>query len=329
MLECVGSTPCCSSVLAAIEAAYDIPAGLECELLQAHLDATYLLRDEVGRYVVRLYNARWWGASEVTGEVELLRHLVRAGVCVAEPLARRDGQWVTTAVAPEGERQLVVTRFLNGEAVLPSRDARQFGELAGKVHQATEGYEFTVPRRELTFEALLRDSFDVLISNPRETKEQREYLEGLRERVTRRAIQLGVQEFRNGICHGDLNFSNAVRLRDGRLALFDFEMSAWGLLAYDVAVFRWTQKVVNAPEQAWQDFLKGHRLRNPLSDAEYAAADLLAVVRHAYLLGHWTRRSQLELMGTAWRRPPRMARMDALRKLDAEAFGTEYVEPKR
>lgn len=329
MLECVDSTPSCSSVLVTLQEAYDIPAALECELLQHHLDATYLLHDEVGRYVVRLYNARWWTAAEVAGEVDLLRHLIGAGVSVAEPVVRRDGQWITTVLAPEGERQLVVQKFLGGEAVLPSRDARQFGELAGSMHRASEGYDFAVPRRALTFEGLLRDSFDVLISNPGETEEQREYLEGLRERVTEQASHLGVRDFREGVCHGDLNFSNAVRQRDGRLALFDFEMCAWGLLAYDVAVFRWTQKVINAPEQTWLDFVEGYRRHHPLSDAEFAAADLLAVVRHAYLLGHKTKRTQIESMGTAWRRPPRMARMDTLRKLDAEAFGVEYVEPKR
>jgi Ser/Thr protein kinase RdoA (MazF antagonist) len=96
--------------------------------------------------------------------------------------------------------------------------------------------------------------------------------------VRERAVELEVSSFRSGFCHGDLNFSNALREADGEIALYDFEACGYGLLAYDLAVFRWTQQAVGAPEQAWREFVDGYRALCELPD--------------------WLRRLDAQLFGT-------------------------------
>lgn len=330
VLECVDSTVAPSAVLAVVREIYGAGAAATCELLQHHLDATYLLSDAEGSRILRLFNARWWSRAEVEGEVAVLQHLGQHGPRVAVPVARRDGGLVTSVAAPEGERQLLVYPYLPGEALAPSRDALELGQVVGRMHRALEGFRLVHPRRELTLQGLLTDTFDATLSQLSSAagaplsaaQENGSYLQALKERVLERAESVGLASFRQGICHGDLNFSNAVRQADGEIALFDFESCGPGLLAYDLAVFRWNQWLFGAREQLWQDFIAGYRRTNTLPERELQGIDLLVLLRQAYLVGHDARRSLIGSLGTRWRRVRRTQKLDALRQLDAELFGT-------
>jgi Ser/Thr protein kinase RdoA (MazF antagonist) len=321
-LECVDSTIAPSAVLAVAREAYGAGALASCELLQHHLDSTYLISDVDSSLIVRLFNARWWTPEEVAGEVAVLRHLELRGVRIAAPLQRRDGAWVTTVQAPEGQRQLLAYRYLEGEALIPSRDAAKLGETVGKMHWALEDCVLLHPRRGLTLHGLMQDTFDVLISQLSKEDEHRRYLEELRARVLSRAESVGLASFREGLCHGDLNFSNAIRQADGEVALYDFEACGFGVLAYDLGVFRWSQQLLGAPEQIWLDFLEGYRRTNELPARELVAIELLVLLRQAYMLGHDARRSSIGSLGTRWRRARRTQKLDVLRQLDAQLFGT-------
>lgn len=323
-LDCVDSTIAPAAVLAVARDTYGASDAATCELLQHHLDATYLISDAGASRIVRLFNARWWTREEIDGEVLVLRHLARRGIRVAAPVARRDGAWLTTVQAPEGPRQLVAYHYLDGEALIPSRDAVRLGEAVGSMHRALEDCQLVHPRRELTLRGFLRDSFEATIAQLSTENEHRRYLEGLRGRVLSRAESVGLASFREGLCHGDVNFSNALRQADGQMALFDFEGCGVGILAYDLAVFRWNQRLFAAPEQIWLDFIDGYRHRNELPDCELAGIDLLVLLRQVHMLGHDARRTSIESLGTRWRRVHRTQKMDALRQLDAQLFGTPF-----
>ncbi len=286
----------------------------------------YEVSDSSQRFLVRLYNSRWWSLEDVEGELEVLGYLDGRGIRVAAPVRRKDGGWVTTVQAPEGTRLLVVYRYLEGEALVPSRDARPFGQLVGHMHLELEGFAPKHRRPELTFEALMRDSFEVVITLLSENNDNRRYLESLRLRVQTQAAELELSTFRSGFCHGDLNFSNALRLADGEIALYDFAGCGPGLLAYDLAVFRWTQQAVGAPDHTWRDFVEGYRAVCELPERELAAMDLLVLLRQAYMLGHDARRTQSGSLGTRWRRVLRTPKVDWLRQLDAQLFGTEVEQ---
>jgi Ser/Thr protein kinase RdoA (MazF antagonist) len=322
-MECVDSTIAPSAILAVAREVYDVGASATCELLQHHLDATYLVSDPGKSRIVRLFNSRWWTREEVEGEVTVLRHLELRGVRIGAPVPRRDGSWVTTVQAPEGKRQLVAYQHLEGDALVPSRDAIRLGESVGKMHRALEDCVLVHPRRELTLGGLMKDTFDATVSQLSEEHEHRRYLEDLKERVLSRAERVGLSSFREGVCHGDLNFSNAIRQADGEIALYDFDGCGVGILAYDLGVFRWNQWLFEAPEEIWLDFVKGYRRTNELPEQELAGIDLLVLLRQAYMVGHDARRTRIESLGTRWRRVRRTQKMDALRQLDAQLFGIQ------
>jgi Ser/Thr protein kinase RdoA (MazF antagonist) len=117
-----------------------------------------------------------------------------------------------------------------------------------------------------------------------------------------------------------------VRQFNGQTGLFDFESCGTGMLAYDLAVFRWSPQLVGAPEHAWQDFLHGYRKCDEPPERELAGMDMLVLLRQLYLLGHDARRTRIETMGKRWCRARRTPQIDALRRLDARVFGTSSVQ---
>lgn len=325
-LTCVDSTVAPNALLNSLRSIYGIDEFFTCELIQRHLDAVYLLSGDTGRLIARLYNARWWSREEVEGEVVVLRHLQARKVRVAAPLQRRDGAWVSTIQAPEGERQLLVYEYLDGEGLIPSRDAGRFGKFVGRMHRALADCVLVQRRHEFTVRRLTEDVFDTIVDQLSDQSELRAYLEDLRARVLARARDVGLAAFRQGLCHGDLNFSNAVRQSDGAIGLYDFESCGTGILAYDLAVFRWTQQLVGAPEQTWSEFVEGYRSCNELPERELAGMDLLVLLRQLCMLEHDARRTRIESLGTRWCRVRRSPQVDALHRLDAHVFGIQVEQ---
>lgn len=139
--------------------AYALEGPGACELIQHNLDAVYLVSGSENLYVVRLFNARWWCREEVEEEVGILRHLNARGIRAAAPVQRKDGGWVSTVHAPEGERQLLVYEYLEGEGLIPSRDAGKLGELVGRMHRALEDCVIPRRRQELTLRGLMENTF--------------------------------------------------------------------------------------------------------------------------------------------------------------------------
>jgi Ser/Thr protein kinase RdoA (MazF antagonist) len=325
-LQCVDSTVAPSALLSAIRQVYRVGDFATCELIQRNLDATYLVSDNSTRLIARLFNARWWSRAEIEAEIKVLRHLKATRVRAAFPVQRQDGGWASTIQAPEGERQLVVYEYLDGDALVPSRDARGYGEVVGRMHAALADCVLEHNRRELTCRRLANDAFDPIIAQLNAGSEHRDYLDALRARVLARAEDIGLSSFREGLCHGDLNFSNAVRLSDGQIGLYDFESCGPGMLAYDLAVFRWAQQLVGAPDQAWHDFIDGYRTCYELPDRELEAMGLLVLLRQLHMLEHDARRTQIESLGGRWRRARWTPQFDGLRRLDAQLFGTDSLQ---
>lgn len=316
--ECVDSTPSPAALAAVLASRYDLGESLACELIQQNLDASYLWMTPRGQYIARVHNSRWWSMGEVEYEMAVLAHLAGRGLRVPRPLLTRDGAPLTALQAPEGPRQLTVVEYLSGRDFAPYRDARDYGTLVARVHAEMVDFDSEHAKRGPTLENLLEDAFEPVLEQTHRGGELHDYFASLKERIRLRADHLGIPQFPRCFCHGDLNFANCVRGDDGSVGVFDFECCGLGLRAYDLAVFRWTQKLVGIDDDIWKSFVQGY---GAVSEHELAAIDLLALLRQAWMIGHDARRTALQLLGTSWCRLDRPRNYDNLKRLDADVFG--------
>jgi hypothetical protein len=69
---------------------------------------------------------------------------------------------------------------------------------------------------------------------------------------------------------------------------FDFDESAPGYLAYDVAVFLWSCIIFDRKDHPfWHAFIEGYRSNRELPHADFEAAHLFVPIRHIWLMGEW------------------------------------------
>lgn len=88
---------------------------MSCHLLQRGLNDVYLVSSTSGeRYVFRLSHHRARGSADVKSETNVLIHAPKLGVPVATPIPTIGGELFLHAYAPEGRREGVLFRAIEG-----------------------------------------------------------------------------------------------------------------------------------------------------------------------------------------------------------------------
>lgn len=275
---------------------YDLPEPVICTLVSVSLNDTYRVEaGEAGEVVayLRIGRAAARTLADVDIELAVVRALGRAGLPVAPPLVRRDGEYVGELAAPEGARPAA----LIGEA--PGADAREitpeqsraYGRLAARVHHASDtippqGFRpldsTTLVARPL---AAIRDRMTWLHAD----RDELAYLETIAARVAGQMAALPRTTPAWGFCHGDFHPGNVRFDAAGSPTLFDFDCCGAGWRAYDLAVFQWNAWLERREprwiSERWDAFLAGYRELREISDDELATIPLFLVARQIWLMG--------------------------------------------
>src|SRR5690349_15803609 len=153
------STLSVHALLADILPHYPIPSPTACTFLTLGLNDTFLVTTPSSNYILRVYRAQWRALSEIYYEIEALLHLTREGISVSVPIARKDGTFVGSVMAPEGVRYLVLFTFAPGTEIAyeveEETDSYRYGKATAKIHAATDTFHSSHQRFTLHFEHLL------------------------------------------------------------------------------------------------------------------------------------------------------------------------------
>jgi len=272
------------SLLDEVRRAYAIDGLDGCHLVQRGLNDTYLVSGDGGRWVARVYGARWRSAATIAYELELLGHLDAMGVSVSLPLAARDDAFARPLAAPEGTRQLVLFAFVEGSS--PSWDDAAHCEIAGRavaaLHAAADDFASPHPRVALDLEYLIDAQLAALrpfLDHRPEWRDLTRIAADLRARAA--ALVPGLDW---GVCHGDLAADNLRIGQRGTVAFLDFDLAAPGWRAYDLAaVHRVATSRGNG--RVWDAFIAGYADVRPLAPADLDAVPLFQSIRRLWSLG--------------------------------------------
>ncbi len=272
---------------------YALPAPHACRMLNRGFNDTYLLTAATGeRYVFRLSHRRARGAADVSTETDFIRHLAQSGVPVAAPVPARDGALFVRGAAPEGVREGVLFRALDGRTpeMASVADARANGVTLAMVHDAATPYRAAAPLYRLDLDHLLRrplariQEFRRVIDAEAST--------GLDEIAARTAARIESLDLTWTHCHGDCHGFNARITETGEAAFFDFDDGGPGYLAYDLAVFLWAKVSFGRKLHAlWDAFVEGYRTTRPIAAADFEAAHVFVIVRHIWVMGEYASRT--------------------------------------
>ena len=287
----------------------DLGTIQQCELLRRGFNEVYDIRAEKGRFVARLSALRARGPANVEYELSLLAHVHCHGGNVAVGI----GEAVQLAL-PEGVRELVVFRHLEGDAPDAPQDFVPTGEELARIHQASNGYAGPASRYSLDLHHLLERPLVWLMGAPTMDEGLKDDFEALAKEVSQ-AVGGGkglAQVACHGDCHGGNNFIQHAVDGSQRAAFFDFDDAGPGWLSYELAVLLWGQlprrveSEINSEVAAkYQAFLAGYRRVAPLPTADLEAVPYFLVARNIWLLGEYASRRHhwgSQALPTAWLR---------------------------
>ncbi len=270
---------------------YPIGEIRRCRFHARGLNDTYKVETTGDRsYFLRVYRAGWRTRSDIDTEIEMLRHLGDCNVNVSVPVARADGEVLTSLDCAEGERWAALFTAAPGRQIehkdFTDEQASLYGETAAAIHRAAESFRGPTLRAALDLAALLDRPLALVTAAMSHRAADASYVAALADRL-RGSIE-SAAGLEIGFCHGDLHGHNACHA-DGIVTVYDFDCCGWGHLAYDLSVFPWAFAVGgNSSERIeamGRAFLRGYLRCRPLCDADVAAIPVFAAIRQIWLIG--------------------------------------------
>jgi Ser/Thr protein kinase RdoA (MazF antagonist) len=281
---------------------YQIGSIVECRLLAPRLNDTYIVRTTDNEYILRVYQAQHstGGTSrtitDILYEIDLLFHLERKGVTVSTPIARKDGVFIQTVLAPEGIRPVVLFSYAPGTLLIPpeltNESSTLYGYALAEIHAATDDFVSPHARVQLDLSFLLDTSLQTIQPVLAHREEDWKYLVQLSHALKNRIVLLPGSALDMGPCHGDAHGSNANITDEQLLTFFDFDGCGYGWRAYDLAGFCWAMAMLKdrpdwtdkKSEDLFMAYVQGYLKRRPLSELNIQSIPIFVAIRHFWFM---------------------------------------------
>ncbi|MEV4885165.1 phosphotransferase [Chitinophaga ginsengisegetis] len=272
-----------------VQSQYNVANSVTCHLIKSGVNDTYQVTTSAGKYIFRVYSLNWRTVTDISEELRLLLLLKEGGIPVSWPLADKQGHFIQTLNAPEGERYGVLFSFAEGEKLLHYDDEVHVkaGMVMARMHQLTQ----SVPLNRVTYTAqnLLVEPFESLKKFlPADTPEMA-FMATAQAHLLQVLQKADPAAIRQGVVHMDIWFDNMNIRADQEITLFDFDFCGNGWQCLDVAyyILQLHSLIRDMPEcQAKVDrFLEGYTAITPLSTEEQRLIPALGVCMYFFYLG--------------------------------------------
>lgn len=157
---------CCYSVLnnnelvKLLEEYYNIKNIKALHLYRAFIGDVYFIEDDKQSYVMKIYKSSPLHKKNAENGTNVMEYLWEKGISVPKVFKNRDKLNITTILAPEGERQVIVSSFIEGKAASISYNNeihKNTGMQLAQMRSAMEDYPF--------LDRLIKIDEDYLIDN--------------------------------------------------------------------------------------------------------------------------------------------------------------------
>ncbi|MEA5466245.1 phosphotransferase enzyme family protein [Leptothoe sp. PORK10 BA2] len=285
-IEAAYSTLSPAALLTKVVPQYDIPSPTACEFWHRGLNDTYKLSSEKENFILRVYCRNWRTKSAIQFELEALLYLHQKGATVAIPVERKVGGFITSILAPEGERYVMITRYATGEILkfTEAENAITFGQAVADVHHCSSGFQSSSVRHTLDLNHLMDQPLMSIQPYLAHRPSDWEFLQGLVSRISSLVREVGINNLDYGFCHGDCHGENA-HVHHGNVTHFDFDCCGYGWRIYDLATFKWVIRLLGKEEMLWSGFLAGYRSVREMSEVDLSLVEPFVAMRDIWYFG--------------------------------------------
>lgn len=268
---------------------YDLAPGVDCHLIKAGINDTYQVTTASDKYVFRVYSLNWRTPEEILEEIRLLQHLKDHEIPVSSAVADKNGHYLQTLNAPEGERFGVLFTFAAGEKLHSYADEIHFktGAVMARMHQLTQNF----PLNRITYTAttLLEDPMPYINKFLEADTPEMAFMRSTQQYLLKELQGADTSAIRQGVVHMDIWFDNMNINKQGDITLFDFDFCGNGWQCLDIAyyILQLHSVLREMPEcQVKMDaFLDGYTAVMPISAEEKRLLPVLGVCMYFFYLG--------------------------------------------
>lgn len=272
-----------------LQSQYNEAGGAGCHLVKSGINDTYQVTASSGKYIFRVYSLHWRTVPEISEELRLLLLLKENGIPVSWPLADKQGNFIQTLHAPEGERYGVLFSFAEGEKLHHYDDEAhvKIGMIMARMHGLTR----SLPLNRVTYtpKKLLEDPLESIKKFLPADSPEMIFMKEAQAHLLQALQDADVAAIRQGVVHMDIWFDNMNIRADHEITLFDFDFCGNGWQCLDVAyyILQLHSLIRDLPESQAKTarFLEGYNSIIPLSAEEKRLLPALGVCMYFFYLG--------------------------------------------
>ncbi|MBP1989632.1 phosphotransferase enzyme family protein [Paenibacillus eucommiae] len=266
---------------------------ISCHLFRRGMHDTYVVRDDVKKYYLKIYYHGLRTMEEIESEVVIVKHLKKDGINVGEPVMMNNGSYIFELNAIEGNRFCVLyNEVLGNEGITGDLMTETLGSFIASMHNSFDKIITPLNRWHLDSSTFIDTSMSNLMKYSSIYSFDYTFLHEISNEIKQRidnSFKKCLPTY--GLCHGDIYSAN-VRF-DSHLnpAIFDFDLCGYGWRAYDISLFLSAfgsgvdAKAMEERERRKEVFLNGYLRTRGLSDLEINSIYLFAPFRRIFNIG--------------------------------------------
>ena len=296
-IEATYSTLSSSQLLAKVVPQYKISNPVSCEFWHRGLNDTYRLSSgtdpDAEDFVLRVYRKSWRTRAAIEFELGALIYLHQKGANVAIPVKRQDGGLLTSILAPEGERYVIVMQYAKGKILRfdKAEDGITFGQAAANIHRCSAGFKSHHARHKLGLKHLVDEPLINIQPYIVHRLSDWQFLTELATRLSKLVQETDADNNLDyGFCHGDFHGENAHE-HNGQVTHFDFDCCGMGWRIYDLATFKWVIRLLGKEDKLWDSFLDGYQSVRETPDLDLGLIEAFVGIRDIWFFGLNTKNS--------------------------------------
>ncbi len=269
---------------------YSLSENTKCQIIRAGINDTYLITDNLEKFIFRVYSFNWRSKIQIEEEIRLLNLLKQANISISYPIKDNENNDIQSLNAPEGERFGVLFSYANGQKqhILSIETHFKIGELMGRFHNITNN--LTLERVNYNTQIILKDSLKQIAHFlPLHTAEMA-FMQSTQTYLLQEFEKIDTSKMRAGIVHLDIWFDNLNVTEDNKITIFDFDFCGNGWLSFDIAYY--ILQLHNVEKYEAQDyqpkidsFLAGYESVNKINEEEKRILPMLGISLYFFYLG--------------------------------------------
>ncbi len=269
---------------------YSLSENTKCQIIHAGINDTYLITDNLEKFIFRVYSFNWRSKIQIEEEIKLLNLLKEANISISYPIKDNKNNDIQPLNAPEGERFGVLFSYADGQKqhILSIETHFKIGELMGRLHNATNN--LTLERVTYNSQIILKDSLKQIAHFLPEDTTEMAFMQSTQTYLLQEFEKIDTSKIRTGVVHLDIWFDNLNVTEDNKITIFDFDFCGNGWLSFDIAYY--ILQLHNVEKYEAQDyqpkidsFLAGYESVNKINDEEKRLLPILGISLYFFYLG--------------------------------------------